>query len=89
MAQLFNLFQDCSFKFSKPIGPKSINKGKFERLYQFTAEVEFAASLHENGDIQDFQDCYFYFKYFISNILKEFRALIFLVVGCKVLRDLF
>ena len=48
-AQLFNLFQDGGFKFRKPVGPKCKTKGKFERLYQFIAEVKF----HENGVIQN------------------------------------
>jgi len=47
--QQFNLFQDGGFKFSKPVGPKCETKGKFERLYQFIAEVKF----HENGVIQN------------------------------------
>ena len=55
-AQLFNLFQDGGFKFRKPVGPKCKTKGKFEHLYQFIAEVKFAASLHENGVIQNLLD---------------------------------
>ena len=56
VAQLYNVFQDGGFKFAKPFGPKCKTKGKFERLYQFIAEVKFAASLHENGVIQNLLD---------------------------------
>ena len=56
VAQLFNLLQDGGYKFSKPPGPRSKTKGKFDLVNQLIAEVKFAASLHENGVIQNLRD---------------------------------